>query len=202
MTDAKAKPGVLWGRHRFHELARYMLNTMPLEDHRKYLLQENRLPGDERDIARKSRVPNDKRLKSFDAYLRINRLVLRARKFAENYPAQKPDMPFIFYWQQGIEAIGEPHFFVIAKTVQDGNYWNASNIWELLPKDGKSINSHALFLKNEEQKYLFCFMLAMHNPVRANELCVQLDVELEATQHLPAETRRLIFNLLATFTTF
>jgi len=196
-----AKPGILWGRHRFHELARWMLQTMPPETHRMYLLQITRLPGDERDITRQIRVPNERFMESFSEYLRINRLVLRARKFTEQHPHQKPEQPLIFYWQTGIEAIGE-QFFLISKTVKDGNYWNASNVWELLPKESQLIKTHALFLETECQRYLLCFMLALYTPVLARELCVQLDVELESTQHLPAATRHLIFNLLATFTTF
>lgn len=200
LANQPAQPPILWGRHRFHEIARWMLVTMPHEKHYFYLMR-GRLPGDERDVYRTASTPCQRFIAGFNAYLYINRLVLRARKFLEFHPEQAPSQPFLHWWQCGIEQTGE-QFFFISKSVAHGNYWNASNIWELCPKSGNSVPALAGMLDTAEQRHLLCFMLALYSPFQALALAKNLDVDMEKTRDLQPETRQLIFNLLATFHTF
>ncbi len=182
-----AEPEERWNNQRQHSLARHMLTFMPETLHEEFLRRGRPLGGSWFNEMRE--------------YLFINRLVLRARKFAKLYPDQKPFEPFLHWWQCGIEQLGQ-QFFTVSNSVQSKNYWNASNIWELCPKESRALNAHAVWLETPEQRTLLCFMLALYSPLRAKELSEQLDVDMREIRHLHPDTRRLIFNLMATFHSF
>lgn len=197
--NAPPPPGILYGRHRWHSLARWMLLAMPPENHHRFVMR-GQLPGDERDF-RFYKIPSYTFTRHFEHYLFINKLILRAQKFAEQHPAQKPLEPFLHWWQCGIEAVGE-QCFLLDKSVEAGNYWNATNQWQLIPKEQHVLHAYAVLLNTREKKMLLCFMVTLFQPPRGVALAKHLDLDMEETRFLHAETRRLIFNLLATFSSF
>lgn len=196
--NAPPPPGILYGRHRWHSLARWMLLAMPPENHHLFLMR-GKLPGDERDY-RYYTVPSYAFTRNFEHYLFINRLVLRAQRFAEQHKLQ-PTEPFLFWWQCGIEAVGA-QFFDVGNSVPSGNFWNAANAWELTPKSQTEIDAQLFHCETAEQKMLLSFMVGLYQPPRGVALAKFLDVNMEETRFLHADTRKIIFNLLATFQSF